>query len=80
MRQPRLIDRVRAVDGVCHLSLRTEQAYSNWSKRFILFHGKRHPEEMGVDEIRRFLSHPASFGLERFFSHLPSLIPYFYPS
>lgn len=39
-----------------HCSLRTEKAYVGWIRRFILFHGKRHPAEMGAEEITRFLS------------------------
>ncbi|MBA2503258.1 MAG: phage integrase N-terminal SAM-like domain-containing protein [Pyrinomonadaceae bacterium] len=39
-----------------HYSIRTEQAYTNFIRRFILFHHKRHPREMGVDEIRQFLA------------------------
>ena len=62
MHKPRLLDRVRAVARVRHLSLRTEQAYSDWIRRFILFHHKRHPEEMGAEEIRLFLSHLAVEG------------------
>jgi integron integrase len=62
MQKPKLLDRVRAVARVRHLSLRTEQAYSDWIRRFILFHGKRHPEEMGAEEIRLFLSHLAVEG------------------
>jgi integrase len=45
-----------------HLSLGTERAYSDWIKRFILFHKKRHPKEMGTDEIRLFLSRLAVDG------------------
>jgi hypothetical protein len=45
-----------------HLSLRTEDAYSDWIRRFILFHGKRHPSAMGAGEIRRFLSQRAVAG------------------
>jgi integron integrase len=62
MEKPKLFDRVRAVARVRHLSLRTEQSYSDWIKRFILFHRKRHPEEMGTEEIRQFLSHLAVDG------------------
>src|SRR5215210_335273 len=62
MQQPKLLDRVRAVARVRHLSLRTEQAYSDWIRRFILFHQKRHPEQMGAEEIRQFLSHLAVEG------------------
>jgi integron integrase len=59
MDQPKLLDRVRAVARVRHLSLSTEDNYCNWIRRFILFHRKRHPSEMGVEEIRQFLSHLA---------------------
>ena len=62
MQKPKLLDRVRAVARLRHLSLRTEQAYSDWIRRFILFHRKRHPEVMGAEEIRQFLSHLAVDG------------------
>jgi integron integrase len=45
-----------------HYSIRTEEAYVSWIKGFILFHGKRHPLEMGEDEITRFLSALAVYG------------------
>jgi integron integrase len=57
--QPRLLDRVRIAIRTRHYSLRTEEAYVAWIKRFILFHNKRHPLEMGEPEINRFLSHLA---------------------
>lgn len=57
--KPRLLDEVRAVARMRHLSLRTEKAYVNWIRRFILFHQKRHPREMGEAEIRQFISHLA---------------------
>ena len=53
---PRLLDRVRAALRTRHCSPRTEKAYAGWIRRFILFHGKRHPAEMGAEEITRFLS------------------------
>jgi integron integrase len=53
---PRLLDRVRAALRTRHCSPRTEKAYVAWIRRFILFHGKRHPSEMGAEEITRFLS------------------------
>lgn len=62
VQKPKLLDRVRAVARVRHLSLRTEQAYSDCIRRFILFHKKRHPEQMGSEEIRQFLSHLAVEG------------------
>jgi integron integrase len=42
-----------------HYSLRTEHAYVDWARRYILFHDKRHPEELGSDHVNRFLSHLA---------------------
>jgi integron integrase len=53
---PRLLDRLRAACRVRHYSLRTEDAYHDWARRFILFHGKRHPLEMGAAEINAFLT------------------------
>jgi hypothetical protein len=44
-----------------HMSLRTEEAYVSWVKRFILLHDKRHPSDMGTDEIRAFLTHLAVY-------------------
>ena len=54
--KPRLLDEVRAVARMRHLSLRTEQAYVSWIKRFIFFHQKRHPRDMAEAEIREFIS------------------------
>jgi integron integrase len=56
---PKLLDRVRWLLRTKHYSIRTEQAYVDWIRRFVLFHGKRHPNEMGETEIRDFLSHLA---------------------
>lgn len=56
---PKLLDRVRWHLRVKHYSLRTEQAYIDWIRRFILFHQKRHPDEMGGNEIAAFLTHLA---------------------
>ena len=53
---PRLLERVRWHLRVKHYSLRTERAYIDWIRRFILFHGKRHPNEMGEGEISAFLT------------------------
>ncbi len=52
----RLLDQVREVIRVKHYSIRTEEVYVQWIKRFILFHGKRHPREMGAGEIEVFLT------------------------
>src|SRR5262249_7996132 len=51
--------RLRQAIRVRHYSLRTEDAYVDWVRRFILFHGKRHPLEMGAGEINQFLTHLA---------------------
>ena len=56
---PKLLDRVRAAIRARHYSLRTEEAYVGWIRRFILFHNKRHPAEMGESEINQFLTHLA---------------------
>jgi integron integrase len=55
-REPRLLDRLRLAVRTRHYSLRTEEAYVAWVRRFVLFHGKRHPREMGEPEINLFLS------------------------
>jgi integron integrase len=54
--QPRLLDRVRFAIRARHYSLRTEEAYVAWIRRFILFHGKRHPLEMGEPQINAFVT------------------------
>jgi integron integrase len=56
---PKLLDRVRWHLRVKHYSIRTEQAYVDWIRRYILFHRKRHPTEMGEKEITDFLTHLA---------------------
>ena len=62
MPQPSLLDQVRAAVRLRHYSIRTEEAYVNVIRRFILYHNKRHPKQMGVDEIRQYLSHLATDG------------------
>ena len=54
-----LLDRVRHAVQTLHYSYRTEQAYVDWTRRFVLFHGKRHPAELGAREVGDFLSHLA---------------------
>lgn len=53
---PRLLDQVRGKIRLKHYSLRTEQTYVEWIKRFILHHGKRHPLDMGAVEVEAFLT------------------------
>lgn len=62
MTAPKLLDEVRTVARLRHLSYRTEESYVSVIRRFILFHAKRHPREMGVVEIRAFLAHMALEG------------------
>lgn len=57
---PRLLDRLRQRIRLRHYSLRTETAYVDWVRRFILFHGKRHPQSMGAVEVADFLTHLAA--------------------
>ncbi len=54
--KPRLLDRVREALRTRHYSRRTEKAYVHWVKRYIFFHGKRHPAEMGAPEVTAFLT------------------------
>lgn len=60
--QPRLLDRVRHAIRARHYSLRTEEAYVAWIRRYILFHNKRHPLEMAESEINAFVTHLAVEG------------------
>lgn len=57
--QPKLLDQVRYTLRYMHYSIRTEEAYVNWIKRFILFHNKKHPRDMNTPEIEQFLTHLA---------------------
>jgi hypothetical protein len=57
---PRLLDQVKMAMRTRHMSPRTEEAYVSWIRRFIIFHGKRHPREMGEPEVTGFLSHLAT--------------------
>ena len=56
---PKLLDRMRTAIRLRHFSRKTEDAYVGWARRFILFHGKRHPSEMGEAEVTTFLTHLA---------------------
>ena len=57
--RPRLLERVRDAIRRRHYSHRTEQTYVHWIKRFIYFHGKRHPRDLGEAEVTAFLNHLA---------------------
>jgi len=52
----KLLDRLRNKIRVKHYSIRTEQAYVDWVRRFVVFHRMRHPKDMGLDEVERFLT------------------------
>ena len=56
VRPPRLLDRVREANRLRHGSRSTEKSYIAWIRRYIVFHGKRHPAEMGAPEVAQFLS------------------------
>jgi integrase len=59
VRGSRLLGEMRDLIRRKHCSIRTEQAYLDWAKRYVLFHGKRHPNEMGAAQIVAFLNHLA---------------------
>jgi integron integrase len=58
--KPKLLEQLRTRIRARNYSMRTERAYCFWVKRYIYFHGKRHPEEMGEPEIQAFLNHLAT--------------------
>jgi integron integrase len=62
MEGKRLLEQVRDKIRTKHYSIRTEEAYLHWVKRYILFNGKRHPREMGGKEVESFLTHIAVHG------------------
>ena len=60
--RPKLLDQVRARIRAKHYSIRTETQYVQWVRRFFLFHGKRHPRDLGAAEVEAFLTHLAVAG------------------
>lgn len=62
VRKPKLLDQVREAIRVRHMAHSTEKTYVDWIRRFILFHNKRHPKEMGKLEVEAFLTHLAVHG------------------
>lgn len=62
VKPPKLLNQVGDKLRVQHYSIRTEQAYASWIKRYIFFQGKRHPTEMGTAEVETFLTHLAVEG------------------
>jgi len=61
-RPKKLLDQVRDAIRLKHYSYRTEQTYVGWIRRYILFHNKRHPKDMGAPEVEAFLTHLAVEG------------------
>jgi len=59
-RKPRLLDQVSAAVRTRQMSRRTEKTYKSWIRRYILFHGKRHPRDLAEPEINAFLTHLAT--------------------
>ncbi len=57
--KPKFLDQIRSILRTRHYSLRTEEVYLGWIRRFILFHNKRHPREMGAAEVATFLNYLA---------------------
>ena len=57
---PKLLDQMRDALRLKHYSYRTEESYLDWAKRYILFHHKQHPKDMGASEVRAFLLHLAT--------------------
>jgi hypothetical protein len=62
---PKLLDQVREAIRLKHYSYRTEETYVQWIRRYILFHDKRYPKDMGVPEIEAFLTHLAVTSRDR---------------
>lgn len=61
-RPPKLLDQLRDKMRLKHYSVATERQYIHWAKRFIFFHDKRHPKDMGLTEVEAFLTHLAVDG------------------
>jgi len=62
IKPPKLLDQVRDKLRVKHYAIRTEQTYVDWIKRFIYFHDKTHPKDLGTQEVEAFLTHLAVAG------------------
>jgi integrase len=60
MSEPKLLDQVRGAIRLKHYSIRTEDAYVGWIRRYVVFHQMRHPAQMGEEHVRAFLSHLAT--------------------
>jgi hypothetical protein len=72
----KLLERAREIIRLKHYSIRTERAYLNWMRRYILFHHKRHPQEMRPAGIEAFLTHLAMAGNVARSTQIRPLTPY----
>jgi uncharacterized protein YfaA (DUF2138 family) len=70
-RPKKLLDQARDAIRLKHYSIRTEQAYVGWIKRYIYFHGVRHPAEMGAPEVEVFLTLPDAIVVSSTLQHFP---------
>ena len=75
MKERKLLDQVRDKIRLKHYSIKTEQSYVSWIKRYIFFHHLRHPNEMGKDEIEQFLTFLAvQKKVSRYFTHFQTFL------
>lgn len=76
---PKLLPRLREHLRTRHYSIRTEEAYADWVKRFILFHHKRHPKDMGAAEVEAFFdafgSTPAGISIDTKSGQISAALP-----
>lgn len=63
--KPKLLEQVMQLIRIRHYSIRAEQAYLQWIRRYIIFHGKRHPADLGAEQLTQFLSDLAIRGTLR---------------
>ncbi len=78
MKSSKFLDHVREVIRTNHFTYSTEKTYINWIYRFIIFHNKRHPEEMGGNEIAEFLTYLAVDRKVSFATQNQALMPLFF--
>ena len=74
MGKSQLLEQISTELRTGHYSRRTEQAYSSWIKRYILFHNKKHPKEMGADEIKAIIQDVRLKWLNLLFTNVLSLM------
>ena len=75
--KPKLLDQMKTAIRIKHYSLKTEKSYVHWVRRYIYFHNKKHPAEMGAIDVQKFLSYLA---IECFEQAIARFYPDYYPS